>query len=130
MYTLRYPKYPQIYLPVYLWAVLSGYGRVYWGMHYPSDVLGGAIIGSASSIFVYSLRKEMISFKNNLFKEKNKPDTGSLNSETILYFLSSFLAVTVFDWLLLSKNQDFFLIYPELSDDSFRLNVRMSSLIF
>ena len=29
----------------YLWAAVIGYAQVYVGVHYPSDILGGAIIG-------------------------------------------------------------------------------------
>ena len=29
----------------YLWAAVIGYAQVYVGVHYPSDILGGAVIG-------------------------------------------------------------------------------------
>ena len=32
-------------LTMFLWAVLVGYSRVYLGVHYPGDILGGAIVG-------------------------------------------------------------------------------------
>jgi membrane-associated phospholipid phosphatase len=35
---------PWIYL-AFLWALLIGYAQVYVGVHYPGDVLGGAILG-------------------------------------------------------------------------------------
>lgn len=57
MFTLRYPKYPQVYAPMFIWSLMVAYGRPYFGMHYPSDLLAGAIIGSGSSILIYSLRK-------------------------------------------------------------------------
>ena len=34
-----------------------GYSRMYLGMHYPSDVLGGAIVGSASAWLAYKGNK-------------------------------------------------------------------------
>jgi membrane-associated phospholipid phosphatase len=49
--TLRYPK-PEVYIPAFAWAGLVGYGRVYFGLHYPGDVLAGALIGVGSSLLV------------------------------------------------------------------------------
>ncbi len=36
-------------------ALLIGYSRIYVGVHYPSDILGGAIIGILASVLVYRL---------------------------------------------------------------------------
>jgi len=36
----------KIVIPVYLWAMLVAYSRMALGVHYPSDVLAGVIIGS------------------------------------------------------------------------------------
>ena len=52
--TLRYPK-PAVYVPLHLWAMLVSYGRVYRGVHYPSDVLVGGAIGSGTAIVVHLL---------------------------------------------------------------------------
>jgi hypothetical protein len=49
--------------------MIVSYGRVYLGVHYPSDVLGGAIVGAGSAILVYSLRTEILKAKSNLFNE-------------------------------------------------------------
>ncbi|MBP9874641.1 MAG: phosphatase PAP2 family protein, partial [Haliscomenobacter sp.] len=37
--------YPGWRLWLYLWAGSISYGQVYVGVHFPSDVLGGALIG-------------------------------------------------------------------------------------
>lgn len=81
-FALRYSKYPQIYVPMYLWGFVVGYGRMYFGMHYPTDVLGGAVLGSLSAIAIYSLRTEIIKGKNKVFGEENRPDANQLNSKT------------------------------------------------
>ena len=75
--TLRYPDKPAVIAGSYLYAALIGYGRIFLGVHYPSDVLGGMIIGSGSTAIVYSLRKEIIEFKNDIFNEKGRPDSNS-----------------------------------------------------
>lgn len=84
MLALRYPKYPQAYIPVYLWSLIIAYGRPYWGMHYPTDLLGGAVVGTLSSVFIFSIRRELFKLKNNILNEKNKPDANSSNSLGII----------------------------------------------
>ncbi|MDZ7268903.1 MAG: phosphatase PAP2 family protein [candidate division KSB1 bacterium] len=37
--------YPQQRTPLYACAFLSGFSRIYLGLHYPSDVAGGALFG-------------------------------------------------------------------------------------
>lgn len=51
---------------MFIWASIVSYSRVYLGVHYPLDVLGGAILGI---VLAYSVYFWMI----NLFKEKLKP---------------------------------------------------------
>jgi membrane-associated phospholipid phosphatase len=43
---------PQASLPLYLLATIVGYSRVHTGVHYPSDVLIGAVLGSAIATVV------------------------------------------------------------------------------
>lgn len=77
--TLRYPDKPAVIAISYLYAALVGYGRIYLGVHYPSDVLGGMILGSGSATLIYAFRKEIIDFKNNLFNEEGRPDSNTSN---------------------------------------------------
>lgn len=42
-------------IPLLLLAALVGYSRVYVGAHFPSDVLGGAVLGILSALFCLAL---------------------------------------------------------------------------
>ncbi|MGN6569380.1 MAG: phosphatase PAP2 family protein [Flavipsychrobacter sp.] len=50
--TIEYPKW-YVIVPSYAWAATVGYSRMYLGMHYPSDVLAGAVIGAGSAWLGY-----------------------------------------------------------------------------
>ena len=46
--SMAFPKW-YVIAPVFLWAGITSYSRMDLGVHYPSDVLAGAIIGSGSA---------------------------------------------------------------------------------
>ncbi|GAA5020725.1 phosphatase PAP2 family protein [Marivirga lumbricoides] len=48
------------------WAVLVSYSRIYVGVHYPADIIMGAILGLLSALIVYYLYKRI--FPNDLEK--------------------------------------------------------------
>ncbi|WP_321317774.1 phosphatase PAP2 family protein [Labilibaculum sp.] len=43
---------------IIFWAVLVSYSRIYLGVHYPGDIIVGALIGTLSAYFVYSLLRK------------------------------------------------------------------------
>jgi membrane-associated phospholipid phosphatase len=53
-----------IVVPTYLWACSVAYSRMYLGKHYPSDVLGGILIGIGSAWLSHTLAKKL--FKNSM----------------------------------------------------------------
>jgi membrane-associated phospholipid phosphatase len=56
--SLEYPKWYFI-APSYLWACSVGYSRMRLGMHYPSDVFAGAIIGAGCAWGCWWLNKKL-----------------------------------------------------------------------
>lgn len=52
--SLSYPKW-YIIAPSMLWASSVAFSRLYLGVHYPSDVLTGIVVGAASGVFGYLL---------------------------------------------------------------------------
>ena len=62
--TLKYPKW-YVIVPSYFWACSVGYSRMNLGMHYPSDVLAGAVVGSGSAYLTYLVNNWFWKKKNN-----------------------------------------------------------------
>jgi membrane-associated phospholipid phosphatase len=53
---LAYPKW-YVAVPAFTYAASVGYSRMYLGVHYPSDVLAGAVIGAGSAWLMYKANK-------------------------------------------------------------------------
>ena len=56
--SLYFPKW-YVIAPSYLWATSIGWARMYQGVHYPTDVLAGAIVGAGSAWLGYKFQKWM-----------------------------------------------------------------------
>jgi len=57
--SIAFPKW-YVIVPSYAWASSVAYSRMHLGVHYPSDVLAGAIIGSGSAYLTYYLNKKLL----------------------------------------------------------------------
>jgi membrane-associated phospholipid phosphatase len=56
--TLDYPKW-YVIVPSYAYAGTVAYSRMHLGVHYPSDVLTGAIIGSGCAVLSHYVNKKL-----------------------------------------------------------------------
>lgn len=65
MLALTYPKW-YVIVPAYTWAGLAGYSRIAVGVHYPSDVIVGALVGAGTSLLVFQLRKIILKTSDRL----------------------------------------------------------------
>ncbi|MFI5264920.1 MAG: phosphatase PAP2 family protein [Candidatus Kapaibacterium sp.] len=67
--SLFFPRIGVI-IPMFLWAALVGYSRMDLGVHYPSDVLAGAILGAGCALFC-----------NWMFRRYRNRDIGAVLDE-------------------------------------------------
>ena len=54
--SLEFPKW-YIIAPSYAWATCVGLARMNQGVHYPSDVLGGIVLGAGTAYLSYRINK-------------------------------------------------------------------------
>lgn len=60
--SLAFPKW-YVIVPSYTYATAVGYSRMHLGVHYPSDVVAGAIIGTGSAFLSYKAQKWLNNYK-------------------------------------------------------------------
>ena len=66
--TLNYPKW-YVAVPAFAWAGATGYSRLYLGVHYPTDVLAGAILGAGTAWLTWKINQRL---KKNKHKDVQK----------------------------------------------------------
>jgi undecaprenyl-diphosphatase len=54
--SILYPRW-YVIVPSFVWAGTVGYSRMYLGVHYPTDILAGALVGCGSAFLCYKLNK-------------------------------------------------------------------------
>ena len=64
--SLRYSR-ASVTVPLVLWAGLVGFGRIYLGVHFPTDVLGGAVVGACSGFLVWGVRQRLYKVTETFF---------------------------------------------------------------
>jgi len=50
--SLEYPRW-YVIAPTMIWASCVGFSRIHQGVHYPSDVLGGMVLGAGTACLTY-----------------------------------------------------------------------------
>jgi len=56
--SLNFPKW-YVIVPAYAWAGTVAYSRMYLGVHYPSDIAGGILLGAGSAWLTWKLNQKL-----------------------------------------------------------------------
>jgi len=75
------------------WAILFSYSRIYSGVHYPLDILGGAVLGWLIGVGGYKL----LVFVENRYFKKHQPEISETkleNSQSVIIYLVFIVLVT------------------------------------
>ena len=87
---------------IFLWAIIFSYSRIYLGLHYPGDIIGGAILGLSLAGIVYAMfihflpRFIFISHHNRRTLKKGLSQSVSVNSVNIISYAVVITFVIVF----------------------------------
>jgi membrane-associated phospholipid phosphatase len=65
--SIAYPKW-YVIVPSYAWALTVAYSRMHLGVHYPSDVLAGALVGAGSAYLCYK-GQQWLTQKRHIIKK-------------------------------------------------------------
>ena len=57
---------------LYVLAALIGFSRLYLGVHFPSDVIGGAIVGVLCAWVIRKIIDRVIKFQKDRKRKKRK----------------------------------------------------------
>mgnify|MGYP001263671940 CR=1 FL=1 len=55
----------KVWYLLYLWAALVAFSRIYLGVHYPGDIVCGALIGILLALLFYQIFRKLNTEKNN-----------------------------------------------------------------
>ena len=91
-------RHKAVTFSLFTWAVLQCYSRVYLGVHYPGDILGGIIVGVLSGWLVWRLMRWLQRRFNISSGHYGRPDAVVMASSfavTIIGLLTTALSQTL-----------------------------------
>ena len=70
---------------IFTWALLTCYSRMYLGVHYPLDIIGGIIVGTGVASLIYALLRK---FRPQIFENNTEPQLPVAYAVLSLSFLA------------------------------------------
>lgn len=58
---------------IFIWSILTCYSRIYLGVHYPGDILGGLLVGICSALLIHYLYRRFTKQQHQIPAEKREP---------------------------------------------------------
>ena len=95
VFTSRIFKNKSYYLLLLFWAVMVSYSRIYAGVHYPLDILGGAVLGWFLGVIIFKL---LMFVENHFFiarSPKIKKTNLSASHSKIVFLVFGVLSISV-----------------------------------
>ena len=91
-------------LAIFSWAILTAYSRIYLGVHYPLDVLGGILVGSLVAFLCFWLLRKL---KPNIINSgiENKETSKIKALIPVFTLLLSVVAIVLYSFVISFYNR-------------------------
>jgi undecaprenyl-diphosphatase len=76
-----------------LWTFLVSYSRIYLGVHYPIDILGGVVIGTSIALFCFWLIQK---FRPEILKNNSVKTKKITTKIPIIVLLTSYFGIIIY----------------------------------
>lgn len=101
-------RYRYYTITIFLWALLTCYSRIYLGVHFISDVIGGMLVGSIIGLLVYKiyllLRQYLLKVPQ---KEVKRPVLSPLRAKIMISTISIiFVSIILYSMSFLKMIKD------------------------
>jgi undecaprenyl-diphosphatase len=72
---------------IFAWAILIAYSRIYLGVHYPGDIIGGMILGLILAYSLYSIIRYKLPSRNANYRNYKGVNTLPNKSAMLIFYM-------------------------------------------